>query len=393
MDDRTREYLRGRFGDFYRRTDVTPPPAPNEREWGYIPWRAGGTTMVRHESWLDITGGSNLGDFLAREAPRHVYFSAGRYDTPGAGTMTQKGWRASDLIFDLDADHLPGVDPGETPYAEMLATCKEALLRLVNLLEDDFGFEDLTIVFSGGRGYHVHVRDDGVLELGREERREIVEYVCGPDVEFAELVDTEAVAGMGLKNPAQKRSLPTDGGWGARVHDRLMNLVGELERVDDETAVARLREFEGVGEGKATAALRVVRENADQLRAGNIDVHPAFVSIARLLFERTLRQEGAPIDEPVTTDINRLIRLPGTLHGGSGLRVMRIPPADLAGFNPLDDAIPDPFRDHEIAIEVTDSGPVEFDGDSFTISEGEHHVSEAVGVFLMTRGRARKVVE
>lgn len=393
MDERTREYLRGRFGDYYRRSEIAAPPAANEREWGYIPWRARGTTMVRHESWLDVTGGSSLEDFLAREAPRHVYFSAGRYDRPGAGTMGEKGWRRSDLVFDLDADHLPGVDPGATPYAEMLAACKDALVRLLDLLERDFGFDDLTVVFSGGRGYHVHVRDAGILELGREERREVVEYVRGPDLAFEDLLDTEAVAGIGRETPAQKRTLPTGGGWGGRVHDRLMTLVEELRDLDDEDALARLREFDGVGEGKANAALRAVRENHDQLAAGNVDVHPAFLSIARLLFERVLEAEGAPIDEPVTTDVNRLIRLPGSLHGGSGLRVTRIDRDAVDAFDPLSDAVPEPFRGHDVRVDVTEGGPVEFDGDSFMIEAGEQHVSEALGVFLMARDRARKVVE
>ncbi|MFQ3284045.1 MAG: DNA primase small subunit, partial [Natronomonas sp.] len=131
MDGRTREYLKGRFGDYYRRTAVSPPPAGNEREWGYITWSSGGTTMVRHHSLLDIAGGGDLGGFLAGERPRHVYFSAGRYDDPDAGTMGGKGWRGSDLVFDLDADHLPGVDPETTTYAEMLEECKGALRRLL----------------------------------------------------------------------------------------------------------------------------------------------------------------------------------------------------------------------------------------------------------------------
>jgi DNA primase small subunit len=409
MNERTRSYLQGRFGDHYRRLagrggsggadgngdgrGIEPPPAANEREWGYIPWRAGGTTMVRHESWLDVTGGDTLSAFLAREAPRHVYFSAGRYDDPGADSMGSKGWRASDLIFDLDADHLPAVDPGTDPYAEMLSACKDALLRLLDLLEADFGFEELTIAFSGGRGYHVHVRDEEVTSLGRPERREIVEYVHGPDLAFEDVVRTEAVGGLGLQTPADKRSLPTGGGWGARVHARLVGLAEELRGADEATALARLREFEGIGAGKAEAILRAVRERGDELRAGNIDLHPATVTLARRLFERTLAEEGAPIDEPVTTDINRLIRLPGSLHGGSGLAVRRIDRDALAGFDPLVDAVPATFHGNEIGVEITDGGRIEFDGDTFKLPEGETTVREALGVFLMTRGRAEKTRE
>lgn len=394
MNERTREYLKGRFGDHYRRTDLTPPPAASEREWGHIPFTSGsGTTMVRHRSWLDVAGGGSLGDFLARERPRHVYFSAGHYRYPGAGRMADKGWQASDLVFDLDADHLPAVDTDEDSYATMLAKCKDALFRLLDFLESDFDFEDLTVVFSGGRGYHVHVRDEGVLALGREQRREIVEYVRGPDVAFDDLVDRETVDGMGMKNPTHKRSLPTEGGWGGRVHRHLMDLVDDVRTLPQDEAAERLREFEGIGQGKATAIYTAVTENYDELAAGNLDVHPAVISLAGLLFERALEADGAPIDEPVTTDINRLIRLPGSLHGGSGLVVTRIDRENLDAFEPLADAIPETFSDNEIRVEVTESGPVDFGGDSFTIEAGERLFPEALGVFLMARGRAEKARE
>ncbi|GCF12710.1 DNA primase [Haloarcula mannanilytica] len=389
MEERTRAYLRGRFGDHYRQASVTPPPAANEREWGFIPWTEGpGETMVRHRSLLDL---GEIEDFLGRRKPRHVYFSAGRYDEPSASTMSDKGWRNSDLVFDLDADHLPSVVLGEDSYAEMLEKCKDALLRLLDFLEDDFGFEDLTVVFSGGRGYHVHVRDERIRHLERDARREIVDYVRGIGLEFDELVDEESVAGTaGRSSPAQKRTLSTEGGWSARAHRHMLAVVDELLAMEEADALDRLQEYDGIGEGKATAALNAARSNYEQLEAGNIDVHPAFYQLAKILLHEVVAADNAPIDEPVTTDTNRLIRLPGSLHGGSGLEVQRIDREDLDAFDPLVDPVPDTFRGHDITVEVTDGGLVELDGDSFTLEAGNQTVPEHVGVFLMARGRAEK---
>ncbi|MCU4719321.1 DNA primase small subunit PriS [Halapricum hydrolyticum] len=389
MEERTRAYLRGRFGDHYRRADLTPPPDASEREWGYIPWTSSpGTTMVRHRSLLDL---GSIEDFLARERPRHVYFSAGRYDDPSASSMGQKGWRSSDLVFDLDADHLPSVTPGEDTYAEMLASCKDALRKLLDFLETDFGFEQLTVVFSGGRGYHVHVRDEGIQHLDRESRREIVDYVRGIGLEFDALVEEEAVGGTaGRSSPAHKRTLTTEGGWSGRAHGHIMDTVEALLASDESAAIERLTEYDGIGDGKAAAALRAMRENTDQLRAGNIDIHPAFVSVANALVEEVVEGDNAPIDEPVTTDTNRLIRLPGSLHGGSGLAVRRIDRDELDAFDPLVDAVPETFVGHDITVEVTDGGQIELYGDSFTFAEGVHSVPEYLGVFLMARGRAEK---
>jgi DNA primase small subunit len=389
MEERTRAYLRGRFRDYYRRQDFSLPPGADAREWGHIPWSAGpGTTMVRHNALLDL---GDFEDFLARERPQHVYFSAGRYDDPGAGSMSEKNWQGSDLIFDLDADHLPSVTLGEDTYAEMLGECKAALERLLSFLERDFGFRDLEIVFSGGRGYHVHVRDRGVQKLDRGARREIVDYVRGTGLRFEALLESEAVGGSaGRKSPARKRTFETTGGWSARAHRRLLAYVDELLAAEEESALGRLQALDGVGEKRAKAILRAARENYGQLEAGNVDVHPAVFGLARQLADEVVEHDNAPIDEPVTTDTNRLIRLPGSLHGGSGLAVRRIDREELEGFDPLVEAIPETFRGQEITIDVTEPGLVELGGDNFTIDAGSQTVLEYVGVFLMARGRAEK---
>ncbi|WP_159901042.1 DNA primase small subunit PriS [Salinirussus salinus] len=387
MEARTRAYLRGRFGDHYRRAEVTPPPEANEREWGYVPWTEGpGDTYVRHNSLLDL---GDLGEFLTRERPRHVYFSAGRYDDPSATTMSGKGWRRSDLVFDLDADHLPSADPDDS-YAEMLAKCKDALYRLLDFLETDFGFEELTVVFSGSRGYHVHVRDEQVQQLGSDARREVVDYVRGIGLDPEGLVRTE-VRGQG---GATARVLQTGGGWGRRVHRRLLAFVEELAAMGEEEALARLQELEGIGEGRASTVYGAVQANPEAIREGNLEAGgPGIRTLVESLVGETVEAENAPIDEPVSTDTNRLIRLPGSLHGGSGLAVRRLDRDALDAFDPLTDAVPETFRSHDIAVEVTEGGTVELDGDSFTLPERIHTVPESLGVFLMCRGRAEKARE
>lgn len=391
MHDRTLSYLRGRFGDHYRRTTIDPPPAANRREWGYVVWTAsGGETYVRHNSLLDLGA---IEQFLPRERPRHVYFSAGRYDDPGATRMDAKGWRSADLIFDLDADHLPGTDEGDG-YAEMLAACKDALERLLDFLERDFAFEELSIVFSGSRGYHVHVRDEGVNSLDSDARREIVDYVRGAGFSLDAHVREETVAGSaGRTSPATNRYLPTDGGWGRRIHAALTSLLAEVAELEEDAAIDRLTRYDGVGEKKARTAHRFAKDRFVEIERGNLSAHAVFETLARELADEVLERDDAPIDEPVTTDTNRLIRLPGSLHGGSGLAVTPIDRDELSAFDPLVDAVPETFRGHEIAVEVTEGGPVELGGEHRTLSPGRQTVPEYLGIFLMCRGRAKKARE
>ncbi len=391
MRDRTLSYLRGRFGDHYRRTTIDPPPAANRREWGYVVWTAsGGETYVRHNSLLDLGA---VEQFLPRERPRHVYFSAGRYDDPAATRMDAKGWQSADLVFDLDADHLPGTDEDDS-YAEMLAACKDALGRLLDFLETDFAFEELSIVFSGSRGYHVHIRDEGVQSLDSDARREIVDYVRGAGFSLDAHVREETVAGSaGRTSPATNRYLPTDGGWGRRIHAALTSLLAEVAELEEDAAIDRLTRYDGVGEKKARTAYRFAKDRFVEIERGNLSAHAVFETLARELADEVLERDDAPIDEPVTTDTNRLIRLPGSLHGGSGLAVTPIDRDELSTFDPLVDAVPETFRGHEIAVEVTEGGPVELGGERRTLSPGRRTVPEYLGIFLMCRGRAEKARE
>lgn len=386
MEERTREYLRGRFRDYYRGIDILPPPAANEREWGHIPWTPGsGTTMVRHQSYLDITHGGSFTDALARTAPRHVYFSAARYANPGASTMGNKEWQEADLIFDLDADHLPGIDPETTSYPAMLEACKDALERLLAFLEDDFAFEEVSVVFSGGRGYHVHVRDESVRDLDSSARREIVDYVRGIDLEASDLIRRVSVGGT------NQRILATEGGWGRIVHTALVDFADELREADDEAAMERLQELDGIGPGRAETVLGAFRRNPEAVRHGNLEAGgPGARRLVESLLSRERATKTAPIDEPVTTDTRRLIRLPGSLHGGTGLRVQPIDHDELAAFDPLVDAVADRFRGPEIAIQRDSEARVSFDGETYNIPAGVSYVPEAVGVFLMARGDAEK---
>ncbi|MEZ3143367.1 DNA primase catalytic subunit PriS [Halobaculum sp. MBLA0143] len=395
MERRTRSYLAGRFGDYYRGRTVTPPPDADHREWGHIPFTGGeGTTMVRHQSLLDVAGGpAELGSFLARETPRHVYFSAARYDDPSNRTMADKGWQGADLVFDLDADHLPGVDPETTSYPAMLHACKEALQDLLDVLVRDFGFRDdqLQVVFSGGRGYHVHVRDDSVAGLDSEARREIVDYVRGLGLDEDGLIE---------KRPNERgtlqKTLRAEGGWGRRVHDRLLSYTERLRELPEEAALAELQELDGVGEKTARTIYGVLQNNPEGVRAGNVELGPGAGTLVRALADRVVDEETAPIDEPVTTDVRRLIRLPGSLHGGTGFVVRRLDRDAVADFEPTRDAVADRFRGQRIMIDVTDPGPVPVGADaddSFTIAEGTRSVREFVGVFLLARGRAEKTAE
>ena len=391
MDDGTQTYLAGRFGDYYRGSlsppdavgdrfrheePILPPPAADRREWGFVTWNG---PMVRHRSLLDL---GSLDGWLAEETPRHVYHSVARYERPSAPAMTDKGWIGADLVFDLDADHLRDVEPDDS-YRSMLAACKDALIRLLDFLENDFGFEQLDVVFSGGRGYHVHVRDDSVQDLDSDGRREIVDYVRGVgfDAELA-LAGETAGGDYGRESPAELRRLGP-GAWSDRIRDYVVDFAEEVAEMEEGAAVERLTAFDGVGEGKAATIREVCRDRRDALAAGNLDVAGGLKGFWRQLVERAVEETGAETDEPVTTDTRRLIRLPGSLHGGTGFRVVPLDREALDDFRPLHDALV--FSDREQEVTLEDPTEIYLAGRKLDLTPGTHALPEHTAVFLMLR--------
>lgn len=78
----------------------------------------------------------------------------------------------SDLVFDIDI-------PMDFLNRDALDRAKEETSKLVNFLTRDFGFHknELEINFSGSKGYHIHISTPEVLELGGDERKEILDFV------------------------------------------------------------------------------------------------------------------------------------------------------------------------------------------------------------------------
>jgi len=171
----TTQFLKTQFHRYYDTTKPTLPDRFGRREFGFMFWTAG--IVQRH---LGFSREEDLRSFLSSRVPAHAYYSSAYYETPNAPTMEEKGWLGADLIFDLDADHLPNA--AKMSYPEMLEAIRLKILHLYDdFLGADFGFEEKTmrIVFSGGRGYHIHVFDERVWPLGSHERREIVDWITG----------------------------------------------------------------------------------------------------------------------------------------------------------------------------------------------------------------------
>lgn len=243
MNFRTKQFLKKRFGDYYQASALVLPPELTRREWGFIFFDELPDVVMRRHKAFSSEG--EAFEYLQGMVPAHVYHSAAYYKFPGAWTMKEKQWQGADLIFDLDADHLP---QKARSYAEMLANVKTETGKLLDFLLEDFGFSEysISIAFSGGRGYHIHVHDPKVLTLESAERREIVDYLSGTGLDSEYFFESEklVVKDTGkYKKPeitSPRRITNFESGWGKRIIHYLTHFLKDISTKNDEDAIAEV---------------------------------------------------------------------------------------------------------------------------------------------------------
>ena len=221
MNPATTEFLRQRFTEYYRKTVLVAPSSLEQREWGFVLFNPGATDM-RMRRHVGFAGRDEMTSYIQNLIPQHTYYSTAYYEKPDAATMADKGWCGADLIFDLDADHIV-----RGPYDQMLARVKVETEKLLDMLTVEFGMDKkaIELVFSGGRGYHVHVKDIAFRAWGSAERRELIDYVCGIGIDPAAMLTGKAPAG-----PC----------WQNRYRETLLEYLRWLGSITPEEAMAHL---------------------------------------------------------------------------------------------------------------------------------------------------------
>ncbi len=373
MNPATTEFLRQRFTEYYKKTVLVSPTSLEQREWGFVLFNPGATEM-RMRRHIAFSCREELADYIRNLIPQHAYYSTAYYEKPDAGTMADKGWCGADLIFDLDADHIV-----RGPYDQMLARVKEETEKLLAMLTVEFGMDpkSIELVFSGGRGYHVHIRDIAFRGWGSAERRELIDYICGIGIDPAAMLTGK---------------LPAAPSWQVRYRDALLEYLGWIGTLPEPEALAYLTAMEGIGKDSAATFLKKREEIMADIR----ERPSAMILKNRVLGILVAQQDGdlkkrllaraALADEPVTTDTKRLIRMPTSLHGGSGMQVQHLELRDLHDFDPLTDAVVFGTRD----VKVDQKFPLKMPmlGSTYEIQKGITTVPEAVAVFLCCRGMA-----
>jgi len=377
------EFLKNRFREYYATNKIELPDRFGRREFAFVFF--GGKGMFRH---LSFDKKKTFTNFLKEKTPAHMYYSSAYYQKPDAQTMQEKNWMGAELIFDLDSDHLPHAE--KMSYAESLEQVKKEFYKLVNdFLLGDFGFNEkhLDLYFSGGRGYHCHVRDSKIFGLDSNERREIVDYITGLDLKdslvFHEQVTSRRSYGRRSFPSGKTLKMPTpdEPGWRGRISKGIIEIVKEIKKSGN--PIEKLEEY-GVRKTDAEKLLRdLSEERVKRIKDGLLDQSRM---IRRFFLNNALRKTAVSMsagetDEPVTCDVKRLIRLPSSLHGKTGLKVTRVTLDGLWDFDPLRDAVVLP--EDPVKVELNQPVHMRMKEQEFNLKQGEEELPSYLAVFLV----------
>ncbi len=383
-DERTKTFVKTLFREYYAKADLVLPSNYAMREFALQ--LIDKEVYVRHLSFTSI---NDLRRYITDNVPLHLYYSSAKYREPANPNMEEKGWLGSDLVFDIDADHIPGCNAIEVRFCpscgyvasgdeKKCALCGKELIefdhvepecieqalehvrKLVDVLEKDFGFERIRTAFSGHRGFHVVVELDGPdAMLPSEARREIIEYL---KLSIAPVNELQ----VGVIRSRGKKVL--------RIPPRVLD-YGVRRRVALE--LAKLVEDPDIRE-------YILGRNR------RIPVEKIYRSINDLNDKilKSLEHASIVVDEKVTIDTSRLIRIPNSINGKSGMIACEI---DISSFELHEDL--SPFNDMIIVVQAVTSIPkIRIFDEEIELKRGQKVVlSGSKALYLMLKGVVRYV--
>jgi len=354
------------FKYYYENIDKLVPPSPIEqREFGFFIEKGKG--MLRHKCFRNL---EEFHKFVLNETPLDIYVSAARYEDPGNRDMQEKKLISAELFFDIDAE--PDFKEGEESawacpncgaydlgVVETCPACRSSVEnvetvnedqlnkalretdKLIKILINDFGIEEsnISVFFSGNRGYHVHVDQEEFVYLTAEGRREIVDYLLIQGLEENRLIE------------ALRKKTVND--------SSLKGVVWRVYRMVLESSLDKPR---------ATRNRKVLKQSINQ----------------------AIEELRVRIDPVVTIDMHRLMRMPNSINSNSGMVKKKVGLKDLTSFNPLTEAIA--IRDGEVVVKVKAFPRFKLCGKTFgPFKEEEVELPIYAAIYIICKGMGEYV--
>ncbi len=256
-----------------------------------------------------------LEDFLKNKAPYSAYASVALYEKPSK----REDWLKAELVFDIDAKDLP-LKPCKCSAGEVCEKCIEearvVAAGLADTLKNDLGLRNVNFVYSG-RGFHIRVFDDSVMQLGQSERSQVINYITGATV------PPQMTMNLGYSRVFRERA--------ARAFERL-----------DESKVTEVVKSKRVVQKIFSEREKIL----GIIKSGRIEdisnVEGVGLETMKKLLGQIAKLNSGLTDGKVTVDTKRILRLPSSLHTGVSMKCILV--RSLDSFK-LEDAVPKFMRE------------------------------------------------
>jgi DNA primase small subunit len=172
--------------------------------------------------------------------------------------------------------------------------------------------------------------------------------------------------------------------WETRIRTWIDRYFKRLRELGAEMAITELAAVKAIGKRRAKEIVDVMSQDTtiQPLLQSRLMPPTAWKSLIR----EAISQIKVRIDVPVTADTKRLIRLPTSLHGGSGLLVTPLTFDEFRSFKPLHDAVV--FADRSVPVKILKPAITEIKGETIKVHQGTTELPEHTAVYLMARGLA-----
>ena len=253
--------------------------------------------------------------FIKAKQPFAAYCSVAFYNNPNQ----RKGWQKSELVFDVDAKDVP-IRTCDCKEGQVCDKClhqaKEIVLMIKDVLKGEMGLKNINMIYSG-RGYHVRILDENIMEASSELRGQIVQYVIGAK-------EPDLTNSLGFTN-LQPFIIPYGYSKNFTKWSKytILHLTknSKLDNVNKKLLNDVLK-HRHVLEDNAWGAFRS--------KIGPIRYNKVLSAVARINMNIT--------DTKVSIDLKRILRLPSTLHSKVSMKSTLI--KNIETFDPFDDAVP-----------------------------------------------------
>lgn len=399
------EFLTTRFRDFYKKNPVSDPPDISFREFGAGEF--GKKISARHLSFGNF---GEFNSFLVNQVPFFVSYSPAYYRFPGNRPMSEKGWLHSDIVYEFDSDDLrtpcqsshdswtckscnktgsgsveacdscgsQSISVSQWVCEKCLEAVKKKVLRLVESLQSDFGFsEGFSFNFSGSKGFHIHLRSKAVQSLSPKARIELLDYLTGTNL------DLQSIGFVEQSNSIRGPPFSQSHGWG----NKILSKVNELLEQND----ASLLSLAGGNASKASVS-KVLSDRDHAWDSISKGVFPGGFSKSALFWKNVLEfavdELRLPVDRQTSLDKYKIIRVPQTLHGSTGLLAKKLSFNSFSSFDALGECVV--FSDQPVKVFVESAPRFSLRAESFgPFDRTETELPEFAAVFLLCRSAAK----